>query len=66
MYAVATLCLWVVVFGKTIFMVRHGYVFEAPCLEGIDLGTNAALAESSRRATVQMTKETENAAADQR
>ncbi|KZV73345.1 hypothetical protein PENSPDRAFT_603150 [Peniophora sp. CONT] len=66
MYAAATLCLWVVVFGKTVAMVRHGYVFEAPCLEGIDLGTNIALAESSRRVVEQMAQETEDAAARKR
>ena len=66
MYAAATLCLWVVVFGKTLYMVRHGYVFEAPCLEGIDLGANAALAESSRRVAEQISKETEGAASRKR
>ena len=66
MYAAATLCLWVVVFGKTLYMVRYGYVFEAPCLEGIDLGTNVALAESSRRVVQQMSKEAEDSAVRKR
>ncbi|KAI0032246.1 voltage-dependent anion channel [Vararia minispora EC-137] len=43
LYAAITLALWVVVFSKTVVLVRHGYIFEAPCLEGINLGASDGL-----------------------
>ncbi|KAL4254226.1 tellurite-resistance/dicarboxylate transporter (TDT) family protein [Abortiporus biennis] len=36
-YSVATLLLWMYVFGRTLAMVRNGAIFEAPCLEDIDM-----------------------------
>ncbi|TFY77207.1 hypothetical protein EWM64_g6807 [Hericium alpestre] len=37
-YAVVTLVLWTAVFVRTLWMVRYGEIFEAPCLEDVDMG----------------------------
>jgi hypothetical protein len=37
-YAVITLVLWVGVAARTLVLVRSKQIFEAPCLEDIDMG----------------------------
>jgi hypothetical protein len=51
MYAVVTFALWCFVFFKTTALVRHGYIFEAPCLEGINLGATDGMELSSGRSS---------------
>lgn len=36
-YAGVTLVLWLVVFLRTLTMVRSGAIFESPCIEEIDI-----------------------------
>lgn len=36
-YSVATMLLWLFVFAKTLAFVRRGAIFEAPCLDEIDM-----------------------------
>ncbi|KAI0315477.1 voltage-dependent anion channel [Amylostereum chailletii] len=47
-YSGFTLALWIVVFGRTVMLVKDGYIFEAPCLEGMSLGPNLRSTEKRR------------------
>ncbi|THH04986.1 hypothetical protein EW146_g10024 [Bondarzewia mesenterica] len=42
-YTCFTFLLWAFVFGRTISMLRDGEIFDAPCLEDIDMGAAAVL-----------------------
>lgn len=37
-YAPATLLLWCLVFTRTLTMLRHGRIFDSPCIEEVDMG----------------------------
>lgn len=40
-YGVVTLLLWTFVFSSTVIMLRNGKIFEAPCIEEFEMGTEA-------------------------
>lgn len=37
LFSVITLAMWTAVFLRTVWLVRMGVIFEAPCLEDVDM-----------------------------
>ncbi|KAA1476001.1 hypothetical protein DENSPDRAFT_842864 [Dentipellis sp. KUC8613] len=48
-YGAITLALWTAVFLRTLWMVRYGEIFEAPCLEDIDMGVTPLCQRSNEK-----------------
>jgi hypothetical protein len=51
LYAVLTLLLWIVVFSRTVVLVRNGRIFDAPCLQEEADATTMVMASSSSTET---------------
>ena len=55
-YSGVTLFLWLVVFLRTLTMVRNGVIFESPCIEEIDMARGMEKhAEDKPKDTAQVT-----------
>ena len=51
-YAVVTLFLWIVVFSRTVVMVPNGRIFDAPCLQKVDVSAMATPTASASTQTI--------------
>jgi hypothetical protein len=46
-YSAFTILLWVVIFYRTVVLVPHGRIFDAPCLEDVDTGGDPSIFQRS-------------------
>jgi hypothetical protein len=54
-YSVFTILLWMAVFGRTVTLLPHGKIFDAPYLKDVDMEKNLSPSEKGERESGEQT-----------